>query len=145
MSFRLWNFKYGGSLNSKIFDQKTIYSRKTLKWMSVLLNLGMLLKLKLEKIEKKIKNFSLIFDFENWLWNYDFGTFWPTTIHQKKHFLWVKIFLGATIFETPQPDWHYIIVGRSLTLTVLTSKTFIHISFSVKVMKEIIKLSGEMN
>ena len=54
-----------------------------------------------------------IFDIENWLWKYDFGTFWQTIIHCKivlKQFpLSILILgqksciLGPRIFKIPQP------------------------------------------
>ena len=57
-----------------------------------------------------------IFDIENWLWKYNFGTFWRTIIHRRivlKQFplsmlilgqkAWI---LGPTIFKIPQPNWH---------------------------------------
>ena len=58
----------------------------------------------------------LIFDIKNWLWKYNFGTFWWTIIHRQ--ILWKKIpfsmlilgqtswFLGPTIFKIPQLNWH---------------------------------------
>ena len=58
-----------------------------------------------------------IFDIENWLWKYDFGTFWRTIIHCRivlKQFplsmlilvqkAWI---LRPTIFKIPPPNWHY--------------------------------------
>ena len=62
-------------------------------------------------------NFFLsIFDIENRLWKYNFGTFWWN--HQRNFkisFLWVRMLilgqkhclLGPTIFEIPQPNWYY--------------------------------------
>ena len=61
----------------------------------------------------------LIFDIENWLWKYDFGTFWRTVIHVRiflKNFPLSMLilgqkssFLGPTIFKIPQPNWYYYI------------------------------------
>ena len=61
-----------------------------------------------------------IFDIENWLWKYDFSTFWRTIIHRmivlKKFPLSMLILgqksciLGPTIFKIPQPNWHYYTV-----------------------------------
>ena len=58
-----------------------------------------------------------IFDIENWLWKYDFGTFWQTgapRILKIQRFplsiawSWQKAcILGPTIFKIPQPNWHY--------------------------------------
>ena len=60
---------------------------------------------------------SLIFDMENWLWNYNFGTFWWTMIHHRiilKEFSLSVLILGQkscifgpTIFKIPQPNWHF--------------------------------------
>ena len=57
-----------------------------------------------------------IFDIENWLWKYDFGTFWQTgapRILKIQQFplsmliLGQKAFiLGPTFFKIPQPNWH---------------------------------------
>ena len=57
-----------------------------------------------------------IFDIENWLWKYDFGTFWQTGA---PHILKIQRFplsmsilgqkaciLGPTIFKIPQPNWY---------------------------------------
>jgi hypothetical protein len=59
---------------------------------------------------------SSIFDIENWLWKYDFGTFWWTIIHHmivlKKNLVSLLILgqksciFGPTIFKIPQPNWH---------------------------------------
>ena len=59
----------------------------------------------------------LIFDIENWLWKYNFGTFWRTIIHcrivLKKFPLSVLILgqksciLGPIIFKITQLNWHY--------------------------------------
>ena len=58
----------------------------------------------------------MIFDIENWLWKYDFGTFWRTIIHRR---IVLKLFsfehvdkqksciLGPTIYKIPQLNWHY--------------------------------------
>ena len=61
-----------------------------------------------------------IFDIENWLWKYDFGTFWRTVSHRriclKKFPLSILILgqksriLGPTVFKCPQPNWHCIAV-----------------------------------
>ena len=61
----------------------------------------------------------LIFDTQNWLWKYDFGTFWWTVSHQQIFFeknpfrmliLGQKsCFLGPTIFKIPQPKWRYYV------------------------------------
>ena len=58
----------------------------------------------------------LIFDIENWLWKFDFGTFWWTIIHCRivlKQFLLSMLILGQkfcilepNIFKIPQPNWH---------------------------------------
>ena len=58
-----------------------------------------------------------IFDIENWLWKYDFGTFWWTVSHRR---IFLNRFplsmltlgqksciLGPTIFKIPQPNWRY--------------------------------------
>ena len=50
----------------------------------------------------------------DWLWKYDFGTFWGTVIHQQIFFLKFSLlilggkscFLGPTVFEIPQPNWY---------------------------------------
>ena len=57
----------------------------------------------------------LIFDIDNWLWKYDFGTFWRTIIHCRivlKQFpLSMSILgqnsciLGPTSFKIPQLNW----------------------------------------
>ena len=57
-----------------------------------------------------------IFDIENWLWKYNFGTFWRSIIHRRivlRQFpLSMSILgqkpciLGPTIFKIPQPNWH---------------------------------------
>ena len=57
------------------------------------------------------------FDIENWLWKYDFSTFWRTVISRrikkKKNSLSMLILglksciLGPTIFKIPQPNWQY--------------------------------------
>ena len=98
---------------SKIFGQELIYHqgkffRNFLRGMSVCQKLSAILvskvvqKLSLEKIYFFLKNgllnwkfFLLIFDFENCLWKYDFGTFWRTVIHKK--ILWVCWFLAKSL------------------------------------------------
>ena len=65
----------------------------------------------------QIEKIPSIFDIENWLWKYDFGTFWRTIIHcrivLKKNPLSMLILgqkaciLGPTIFKIPQPNWRY--------------------------------------
>ena len=61
----------------------------------------------------------LTFDIENWLWKYNFGTFWWTIIH-RRIVLWQfslsmlilgqkSCIIGPTIFKIPQPNWHYYI------------------------------------
>ena len=102
--------------------------------------LGMILenkvvqKLKLEKhvFYKKrspklifLKRKSLIFDIENWLWKYNFGTFWQTIIHWRifKSMLILgqkSCFLGPTIFKIPQPNWHCLQSKPSLCKCPLT-------------------------
>ena len=59
--------------------------------------------------------FQLIFDIENWLWKYNFGTFWetgaPRILKIQRFplslliFVQKSCFLGPTIFEIPQPNW----------------------------------------
>ena len=59
-----------------------------------------------------------IFDIDNWLWKYDFGTFWQTIIHCRivlKQFPLSMLILGQkccilgpTIFKIPEPNWHCI-------------------------------------
>ena len=71
----------------------------------------------MKKNSKKFKNIPLIFDIENQLWKYDFGTFWRTVIHcihKIQQFPLSMLilgqkpcFLGPTIFEIPQPNWYY--------------------------------------
>ena len=58
-----------------------------------------------------------ICDIENWLWKYNFGTFWRTIIRCRivlKQFPLSMLILGQkscilgpTIFKIPQPNWHY--------------------------------------
>ena len=69
----------------------------------------------------------LIFDIENWLWKYDFGTFQQAVTHWrifKKNPLSMLIlgqkscFLGPTIFKIPQPNWHYNVHTRLLEESV---------------------------
>ena len=58
-----------------------------------------------------------IFYIENWLWKYDFGTFWQTIIHcrivLKQFSLSMSILghtsciLGPIISEIPQLNWNY--------------------------------------
>ena len=58
-----------------------------------------------------------IFDIENWLWKYGFGTFWQTINHCRivlKQFPLSMLILGQkscilgpTIFKIPQPNCHY--------------------------------------
>ena len=62
----------------------------------------------------------LIFDIENWLWKYNFGTFWQTIIQHRivlKQFpLSVSILgqksciSGPTIFKITQQNWPYLIL-----------------------------------
>ena len=57
------------------------------------------------------------FDIENWLWKYNFGTFWRTIIHCRivlKQFPLSMVIhgqkyciLGSTTFKIPQQMWHY--------------------------------------
>ena len=115
---------------------KGILLKKILRLMPVRQKLGMVLENKVVqklKLEKKVfykngllnwyssmnfffENFLSIFDIKNWLWKYNFGTFWQTTIHcmivlKKNHpsmlILGQKSWiLGPTIFKIPQPNWH---------------------------------------
>ena len=67
-----------------------------------------------------------------WHWQMTLKARYWNCHSSKKRFLWVKILLFRShycIVETPQPNWHYIIVDRSFPLMLLTSKTFIHIFF----------------
>ena len=55
----------------------------------------------------------LIFDIENWLWKYNFSTFWRTIIHHRivlKQFPLSTSILGhkSCIFKIPQPNWHWL-------------------------------------
>ena len=69
--------------------------------------------------ETKNKKNPSIFDIENQLWKYDFGTFWRTVIHcihKIQRFPLSMLILGQkscllgpTIFEIPQPNWYYCI------------------------------------
>ena len=62
------------------------------------------------------KIFLSIFDVKNWLWKYDFGTFWRTGIScriflNKIPFSMLILgqnpcILDPTIFKIPQPNWH---------------------------------------
>ena len=47
----------------------------------------------------------LIFDLENWLWKYNFGTFWWTVLHWriKKKILWVCWFLAKNLVSWDPP------------------------------------------
>ena len=51
-----------------------------------------------------LKKILLIFDIANWLWKYDFSTFWQTIIHRR---ILKSCILGSTIFKIPQPNCHY--------------------------------------
>ena len=65
-----------------------------------------------------------IFDIENWLWKYDFGTFWQAGaphILKIQHFPLSMLILGQeacilgpTIFKIPQPNWHYCLWMSSI-------------------------------
>ena len=62
----------------------------------------------------------MIFDKENWLWKYNFGTFWqadaPCIFKIQRFPLSMLILgqkaciLGPTIFKIPQPNWYYSVV-----------------------------------
>ena len=84
----------------------------------------------------------LIFDFKNWLWKYNFGIFWRTIIHRrilKKQFSLSMLILrqkscilGPTIFEIPQPNWHYSIYdcGQKIVGWYLCEVKFQHTNFN---------------
>ena len=76
------------------------------KWSPILIFLGDFLFF--EKIQ-------LIFDIENWLWKYDFGTFWGQ-FTKYSNFTWIKLIfekkpciLGPIKQETQWHNWHYSI------------------------------------
>ena len=64
------------------------------------------------------------FDIENWLWKYNFGTFWRIIIHCRivlKQFPLSKLILGQkscilgpTIFKITEPNWHYYVCVRQM-------------------------------
>ena len=63
----------------------------------------------------------LIFDIENWLWKYDFGTFCQFTKYS--NFIWIQLifeqkpcFLRPIKWETPWRNWHYYTSARQYTM-----------------------------
>ena len=70
--------------------------------MTVCQKLGVILK---SKVVQKLsfEKIRLIFDIQNWLWKYDFGTFWQTVITRR---IFLKIF----------PWWHVDSWPKSLLL-----------------------------
>ena len=57
---------------------------------------------------------------KNRLWKYNYCTFWQTVIQRTIHKIWwfplsmlildqKSCFLGPTMFEIPQPNWHYYV------------------------------------
>ena len=87
---------------SKIFGQKSITLKETIVYFE---NTG-------SASSSKIPS---IFDIENWLWKYNFSTFWQIIIHCRialknscEHVdSWKRsCILGPTIVKIPQPNWH---------------------------------------
>ena len=70
--------------------------------------------------------FLSIFDIKNWLWKYDFGTFWRTGIScriflNKIPFSMLILgqkpcILDPTFFKIPQPNWHYWVCAQTKNL-----------------------------
>ena len=115
---------------------KGILLKKILRLMPAHQKLGMVSENKVVqklKLEKKVfykkwspkliflnefffENFLSIFDIKNWLWKYDFGTFWWTGIGRRiflNKIPFSMLILGQkpcildpTIFKILQPNWH---------------------------------------
>ena len=70
-----------------------------------------------------------IFGIENWLWKYNFGTFWQSIIHCSivlKQFPFSMLILGRKpwilgpiIFKIPQPNWHYYAQPKNIYYSYL--------------------------
>ena len=96
----------GSTSSSKIEVRKKVFYKK---WSPKLIFLNDFF---FEKI-------LLIFDIENWLWKYNFGTFWQTDAPRTFKIQWFPLsmsilgqkayILGPTIFEIPQPNWYYYV------------------------------------
>ena len=111
-------------------------SKKIHRWAPVCQKLGIILENKVVqkwKLEKNVfckkcspkliflnefffEKILSIFDIENWLWKYDFSTFWqtgaPRNLKIQRFPLSMSILgqkaciLGPAIFKIPQPNWH---------------------------------------
>ena len=120
---------------------KGILLKKILRLMPVRQKLGMVLENKVVqklKLEKKVfyKKWSPKLIFLNWLWKYDFGTFWQTGI-SRRIFLnkipFSMLILGQkpcildpTIFKIPQPNWHCKgqLISKCLLGVIVSTKFF---------------------
>ena len=95
-----------------------------------------------------------IFDIENWLWKYNFGTFWQTIIHRRiilKKIIWACWFLGKNLafWDPPSLKFHNqtdistdcMIMPKSITL-VLQRKSDCNLQNDSKTYVSLLKKSA---